>query len=201
MKELHVYQPANCIQLDSLAVNPTVRMLLTVLYELQHWLKAAPIVSRDTENGSTVCLLFRDCACTGEDLCQMFGSALADLSPRWKADLYGTEPCSQETVWYRFAREEAQCWVRESTLSGRQAETIQSLCLCLTCGSSHEAEAVQQLLRAMDWKRGLAAVEWKCGDSLGGESGRELPEPGLYCYESIFECPEAEACLAALSLE
>ena len=201
MKELHVYQPANCIQLDSPAVNPTVRMLLTVLYELQHWLKAAPIVSRDTENGSTVCLLFRDCACTGEDLCQMFGSALADLSPRWKADLYGTEPCSQETVWYRFAREEAQCWIRESTLSGRQAETIQSLCLCLTCGSSHEAEAVQQLLQAMDWKRGLAAVEWKCGDSLGGESGRELPEPGLYCYESIFECPEAEACLAALSLE
>ena len=43
MKELHVYQPANCIQLDSPAVNPTVRMLLTVLYELQHWLKAAPI--------------------------------------------------------------------------------------------------------------------------------------------------------------
>ncbi len=201
MKELHVYQPANCIQLDSPAVNPTVRMLLTVLYELQHWLKAAPIVSRDTESGSTICLLFRDCACTGEDLCQMFGSALADLSPRWKADLYGTEPCSQETVWYRFAREEAQCWIRESTLSGRQAETIQSLCLCLTCGSSHEAEAVQQLLRAMDWKRGLAAVEWKCGDSLGGESGRELPEPGLYCYESVFECPEAEACLAALSLE
>lgn len=74
MKELHVYQPANCIQLDSPAVNPTVRMLLTVLYELQHWLKAAPIVSRDTENGNTVCLLFRDCACTGEDLCQMFGS-------------------------------------------------------------------------------------------------------------------------------
>ena len=35
MKELHVYQPANCIQLDSPAVNPTVRMLLTVLYELQ----------------------------------------------------------------------------------------------------------------------------------------------------------------------
>ena len=65
MKELHVYQPANCIQLDSPAVNPTVRMLLTVLYELQHWLKAAPIVSRDTENGNTVCLLFRDCACTG----------------------------------------------------------------------------------------------------------------------------------------
>ena len=62
MKELHVYQPANCIQLDSPAVNPTVRMLLTVLYELQHWLKAAPIVSRDMENGSTVCLLFRDCA-------------------------------------------------------------------------------------------------------------------------------------------
>ena len=79
MKELHVYQPANCIQLDSPAVNPTVRMLLTVLYELQHWLKAAPIVSRDMENGSTVCLLFRDCACTGEDLCQMFGRSLAAL--------------------------------------------------------------------------------------------------------------------------
>lgn len=181
-------------------MNPTVRMLLTVLYELQHWLKAAPIVSRDTENGNTVCLLFRTAPAQGRTSARCSavpGRSLAAMEGGsvWNRALF------PETVWYRFAREEAQCWVRESTLSGRQAETIQSLCLCLTCGSSHEAEVVQQLLQAMDWKRGLAAVEWKCGDSLGGESGRELPEPGLYCYESIFECPEAEACLAALSLE
>ena len=52
-------------------------------------------------------------------------------------------------------------------------------------------------------ERHILEIDEMCirDSSLGGESGRELPEPGLYCYESIFECPEAEACLAALSLE
>lgn len=48
-----------------------------------------------------------------------------------------------------------------------------------------------------DWRQwnGNAGTVW------AGRAAGNWPEPGLYCYESVFECPEAEACLAALSLE
>ena len=40
MTELHVYRSAGCVRLEVPVVNPSVRMLLTVLYEVQHWLQA-----------------------------------------------------------------------------------------------------------------------------------------------------------------
>lgn len=201
MTELHVYRPASCVKLDRLTMKLSVRALLIVLCGMQKWLQTVPLVSRDSEGGKTICLLFRDCACTGEDLCEMFGSELAALQPRWKIDLYGTEPCSQETVWYQIEQLEDQCCIKEYTLSGNSAETVQSLCLCLTCMDPGEADVLLDLLRAMDWKRGLAAVEWSCGDRLNEDRCGQPVEPSLYCYESVQECPDPEECLAVLSLE
>ena len=201
MTELHIYHQVRDIPLESFPVSPSVQMLLTVLHGMQQWMQSVPRVSRDSEQGSGVCLLFRDSACAAEDLLQQFGSELAALSRRWRVDLYGTEPLSQETVWYRVTEEEGQSRARESSLSGRSAETLRSPCLCLSCAESGAVQALVQLFQAMDWNHGIAAMDRVFSEWLGEECRPYRSEPGLYCYEGIDPVPEPEQCLAALRLE
>ena len=69
------------------------------------------------------------------------------------------EPLTQEAVWIGLERREDRLLAVERTVSGRPAETVESLCLRIQCADPEQARTLLTLFRATDWDSGVIVVD------------------------------------------
>ena len=204
MMEMHSFFTAKQIEIPSpdCKGNPTARDLFELLYQISQWIQTPPQISRSEKTqADTVYLWFDDVAFAEDDFWQIFGECLARLRTRWRIDLFGTAGPSQETVWLSLQEEDHRLYAVQKTLSGRPADTIESLCLKIQCASCEQAEILYALAAAANWESGVAALDWKYGPFLQKEALAMPTQNSCFCYGGLFEDAGCEDALQALDFE
>lgn len=102
-------------------------------------------------------------------------------------------------LWMSLAEDNKRFYAVQKTLSGQPAETLQSLCLRIKCSSLEQAEILQMLFEATNWKKGIAAVDWKHSTFLLDEKVTQLQQNSCFCYGSVFDDTQPGDYLQALN--
>lgn len=175
-------------------------LLLEFLYDLRDWMQDTPLVERSIQKEDDVLyILFRGAAFAEDDFWQTYGAVMAALSARWRVDVFGVSDPSQETVQLSLEEEKGRFLAVQRTLSGQTAENIQSLCLRIHCASSVEAQQLQALLAAADWKRGILVADWKYREFMEKEDLSPLWQDTCFCYGSLSGKASCRKCLNTLN--
>lgn len=204
MMEMHSFLKAKQMEIPSPngEENCSARSLLEFLYQMSEWIESVPLIYRRQDAESEIIYMwYDDVAFAQEDFWQMFGGYLALIDTRWETDIFGTSASSQETVWLTIKRENKRIYAVQNTLSGRQADTIQSLCLRIQCDSAQQSEILQVMLNAVNWKNGTAALDWKYGEFLFGEKLIIPTQNSCFCYAGVFDDVKLDDLLQALSFQ
>lgn len=200
MMEMHFFKKTNRMEIpfSEDKKDATARDLFEFLFAISEWAQTRPLVCRCGEE-KAVYLLFRDFAFSGDDFWQTFGSYFSFLNTRWKMDVFGTSYPSQETVWLTVEQQDNRCYGVQNTVSGKNAETVHSLCLSIKGGSSDSAEILEILLQSADWKRGILAADWKYHEFFIKEKIENHWENSCFCYGNVLEEVSSSDCLHALN--
>ena len=200
MKEMHSYLAARQIELTAprTAAPPTEKDLLAFLCQIRDWTQSAPRVHCfQAEGNQAVYVWFNGAAFAEQDFWEVFGGYLTVFAQTWRMDLFSTEPLTQEAVWIGLERREDRLLAVERTVSGRPAETVESLCLRIQCADPEQARTLLTLFRATDWDSGVIVVDWDLRSVLG-EEGTRFGGRTCFCYGSIYEDTPPDAYLHAL---
>ena len=204
MMEMHSFLNAKQVEISSPngEEKTTALVLFGFLYLMSQWIQTVPFAYRhgDEETGAFY-VWFDDVIFSEDDFWQEFGKYLVLLRPRWKIDIFGTAEKSQETVRLTLHEESGHIYAVQKTLSGRPADTIQSLCLRIQCLSSEQAETLYTLVAATDWKNGTVVSDWKYGSFLSEEHISMPTQNSCFCYGSIFEDMSLAEALQSLTFQ
>lgn len=204
MTEMHSFFKAKQTEIPSpdCEGNTSVQVLFEFLYQIRQWIQTNPLIYRNENTEANVFYVwFDDTAFSENDFLQVFGEYLTLLSKRWKIDIFGTAGLSQETVWLTFQKEKDHICAVQKTLSGHPADTIESMCLKITCLSPEQSEILYALTASANWRIGTAALDWKYGSFLLEENLATLSQNSCFFYGSIFEDIKFEDALQTLSFQ
>lgn len=190
MMEMHFFKRADEIELPSVEEKKEVVALdfFDLLFGISEWTQSCPLIYRcGQENEKAIDLLFRNFAFIGYDFWQTFGPYFCLVNHRWKMDVFGSSYPSQETVWLNIEQRDNCYYGVQNTVSGKEVETIHSLCLRVECDSTRQAEIIEMLLQSADWKRGILVADWKYHEFFNKEHIENHWENSCFCYGSVFE--------------
>lgn len=190
MREMHFFKKAVQTEIPSLKEpeEATAQDLFCFLFGVGEWSQTCPLVYTSGQGGEkTIYLLFREFAFVGEDFWQIFGAYFYLINKRWKVDIFGTTFPVQETVWLTLEERDSCCYGVQNTISGKEPETIHSLCLQISGSSSEEMDILESLLRASDWRTGILASEWEYHDFFVKEKIENPWENSCFCYGIVLD--------------
>lgn len=202
MMEMHSFKKTEQVEIPFLEdqKETTARDLFYFLTEICEWSQSCPLIYHSgQENEKTIYLLFRDFAFVGYDFWQIFGPYFCIVNSRWKLDVFGTSYPAQETVWMTLEKKNGRSYGIQNTLSGKESETIHSLCLRIECESSEAARLLGTLFQSTDWRNGIIVADWKYHDFFVKEKIVNHWENSGFCYGSIFEDASPNDYLHALT--
>lgn len=204
MVGMHAFREARRVEISAPRSEDDVpaQSLLALIYEVQEWFSVCPrSYCGGRAESRSVYVLFDNVIFSADDFWQRFDEPIAALRNRWQIDILGTAADSQETVWMSLSEEAEHIYMIQRTISGRAADTLESLCFRIQCKSSEESRLLHMIFRETDWKNGIVAVEWKYSSFLHGE-GSAVPQwNSCFCYETFLEDPQAYDYIGALSFE
>lgn len=203
---LHYYQTASKRQISCIG-QIEERLpdldLLTLLYSINSWLDAVPSVYR-SEGGKTVYIVYNDTAFMIDDFISLISPSLAVISRSWKACAFGTAS-NQETV-RLFAKllpstdvMNPTVEVVQQSISGKEADSLQTLCLQIECPENETIDGLYSLLSHMNWQTNISVMEWKKVNSFWEQ---KLIDPNIgscFCYISVESHIIPDDCLRSLS--
>lgn len=201
MMEMHSFKRTDQVEISLMEEKKeaAVKDLLDFLFAIGEWAQSCPHVYRCGQEEKKVYLLFRNFAFVGEDFWQTFGPYYSLVNCRWKMDVFGTSYPSQETVWLTIEHRDESYYGVQNTVSGKKVETIQDLCLRIDCGSSLQAEILEELLQSADWTTGILVVDWKYHEFFIKEHIVNHWENSCFCYGSVLAEVSSSDCLHALN--
>ncbi|MFR8088872.1 MAG: hypothetical protein ACLU6B_10285 [Lachnospirales bacterium] len=190
MVNMHFFQKAKQTPLavSNRETDVTAGRLWELLSQISDWAQFSPSVYHGMmEEKDVLYVLFNDLVFMEEDFWQDYGESISTLHARWKIHIFGIVASTQETVWMNLEQQGDHFSVVQKTISGRPAAMIQSLCLRIQCESPEQAERLQILFRAVQWEKGIVAVDWDCNRFLEEEKVPFTCQGCCFCYGRISE--------------
>lgn len=190
MMEMHFFKRTRQVEISSPKERKeaTAQDLFYFLFEICAWSQACPLVHRGGQEGEgAIYLLFRNFAFSGDDFWQIFGPYFSMINSRWRLDAFGTSCSSQETVWFNLEEKDGHCYGVQNTVSGDEAELISSLCLRVGCSFPEQGDALEDLMKSADWKKGILVADWKYHEFFEKEEIENHWENSRFCYASLVE--------------
>lgn len=183
---LHPYLEASRIQIPFAKLNSESTPgweLLSMLCEFNEWLDVSPSVQSLQEK--TIYILYRDVAILLDDFWDVFGQSMARINMIWPFSAFGTAR-NQETICISAQAEEAKIQLVQKSISGKDTDVLKTLCFQIECSDNKTAENLIHFLTAMNWRTGIAAINWKDADFPGEQKLLvDSNSRSLFCYTAI----------------
>lgn len=198
---LHSYQEASRMQIPfpkHVAKAIPGRELLLLLCGVNHWLEEEPSVY-SVSQGKSLFILYRNVAFHIDDFWELFALSMANIDKTWSICALGTAQ-NQETVRLLSQEKDGSLSLIQQSLSGKSTSSLETLCFQVDCPDQETSDPLYRLLTSINWRVGLAALDWKDADFLRQQKLFIGPDPGgFYCYGGTESDGSFGDCLLSLN--